>query len=201
MSHRASREVRFLAVVISVLPACGDTHGEPIHGAAVAAGSPKGDDSATGDASVSATGDASVSDGAEAAADTSSGAEAAADTSSEGAVEAAADTSSDTADAGDGAVTAGAWLDMAETTLHGRFGHGAVWTGTEMLVWGGYYGNTASGTPLGDGAAYHRATNSWRPLPATTLAARSFHTAVWTGSRMLIWGGDGGGYQSPAPKG
>jgi hypothetical protein len=29
----------------------------------------------------------------------------------------------------------------------------------------------------------------WQPLSATSLLGRAFHSAVWTGSKMLIWGG------------
>ncbi len=34
--------------------------------------------------------------------------------------------------------------------------------------------------------------SGWTPLPATTLAARRSHTAVWGGSSMIVWGGCGG---------
>ena len=65
----------------------------------------------------------------------------------------------------------------------------AVWTGTEMIVWGGY-----DGALLGDGAKYDPTGNSWT---ATNLigapSARDEHTAVWTGTEMIIWGGRGSG--------
>ncbi len=62
----------------------------------------------------------------------------------------------------------------------------AVWTGTEMIVWGG----TASGVGVAAGAAYDPASDTWRALPAAgaPLAATQ-HTAVWTGSEMIVWGG------------
>jgi len=67
-----------------------------------------------------------------------------------------------------------------------RFGHTAVWTGTEMLIWGG----GAAGVFLNDGGRYNPATDTWRPI--TTAGApegRWYHRAVWTGSEMLVWGG------------
>jgi N-acetylneuraminic acid mutarotase len=78
-----------------------------------------------------------------------------------------------------------------------------VWTGTRLLVWGGKNG----GTPLGDGAAYDPAGNTWTPLPTLGApAARSGHVAVWTGTEMLVCGGENaggplatGGAYDPAP--
>ena len=71
-----------------------------------------------------------------------------------------------------------------------RTGHTAVWTGTEMIIWGGYDGGY-----LNDGGRYNPTLNSWTPLPVVagaTPAPRLNHTAVWTGSAMLVWGGAGG---------
>ncbi len=83
-----------------------------------------------------------------------------------------------------------------------RVNHTAVWTGSEMIVWGGYcYGG--SSVYLNDGGRYSPAGNGWTAV-ATSGApgARYAHTAVWTGSEMIVWGGyhsgvclnDGGRY-------
>lgn len=69
-----------------------------------------------------------------------------------------------------------------------REDHTAVWTGTEMLVWGGYDGTSV----LSSGAKYNPATNTWQTLSSAGVVARRGHTAVWSGSRMLIWGGFNG---------
>ena len=72
-----------------------------------------------------------------------------------------------------------------------RFRHTTVWTGHEMLVWGGWGQQAAdtSGNP-GDGARYDPATNTWAPLPTRGApSARAWHTTVWTGSELLVWGG------------
>lgn len=74
--------------------------------------------------------------------------------------------------------------------------HSAVWTGSEMIVWGGYDGGY-----LNDGARYNPTANSWSTISKTGApAARSSHSAVWTGSLMLVWGGrsPGGGRYNPA---
>lgn len=65
------------------------------------------------------------------------------------------------------------------------FGHAAIWTGSEMIVWGG--NNSSS---LNTGRRYNPTTDSWRPLPtASAPLSRYAHTAVWTGQEMMIWGG------------
>ena len=67
--------------------------------------------------------------------------------------------------------------------------HTAVWTGTEMIVWGGNFTDSLLGSNTG--GRYDPATNSWR---ATSIfragTERSDHVAVWTGSSMMIWGGN-----------
>ena len=66
----------------------------------------------------------------------------------------------------------------------------AVWTGDEMIVWGGL--NT-SDVDLNTGGRYDPTTDSWT---ATSTAGaplgRYDHTAVWTGSEMVVWGGMNG---------
>ena len=64
--------------------------------------------------------------------------------------------------------------------------HTAVWTGTEMLVWGG----VSNTTYYANGGRYNPVDDTWTALPALGApTARSVHTAVWTGSEMLVWGG------------
>jgi len=65
----------------------------------------------------------------------------------------------------------------------------AIWTGNEMLIWGGSTGADQA-TILGDGARYNPATDTWMAMTATGApSARADFTAVWTGSEMIIWGG------------
>jgi N-acetylneuraminic acid mutarotase len=68
-----------------------------------------------------------------------------------------------------------------------RGAHSAVWTGTEMIVWGGFDNDL---NRVGDGARWNLATNTWSPLDVTGApTARGAHSAVWTGTEMVIWGG------------
>ncbi|HEX4823296.1 MAG TPA: kelch repeat-containing protein [Candidatus Polarisedimenticolaceae bacterium] len=78
------------------------------------------------------------------------------------------------------------WSMTASTNVPSiRSGHIAVWTGSEVIVWGG-----TNGTDLGDGGRYDPAADTWTPIPAAGgPSPRSGHTAVWTGARMVIWGG------------
>ena len=73
----------------------------------------------------------------------------------------------------------------------------AVWTGTEMLAWGG------DDTTANYGVRYDPALDSWSFM--STLNApppRTNGAAVWTGARMVIWGGfpttNTGGRYDPA---
>ena len=67
-----------------------------------------------------------------------------------------------------------------------RVGHTAVWTGSEMIVWGGD-GDIGC---LNTGGRYNPSTDSWTATSTTNApAARDGHTAVWTGSEMIVWGG------------
>lgn len=65
-----------------------------------------------------------------------------------------------------------------------RTEHSAVWTGTEMIVWGGIDGLGVTNT----GARYNPTTNTWKAMADAPIALAG-HTAVWTGSEMIVWGG------------
>jgi N-acetylneuraminic acid mutarotase len=69
-----------------------------------------------------------------------------------------------------------------------RTDHGAVWTGTEYIIWGG--GNPNSGTMYNTGGRYNPTGNSWTAVTTTNApTARVYFSTVWTGSKMLVWGG------------
>jgi hypothetical protein len=76
--------------------------------------------------------------------------------------------------------------------LSGRYEHTAIWTGSEMIIWGGENEDSGVPMPLGDGARYNPASNTWSAVSSSGApAARYGHTAIWTGSEMIIWGGNG----------
>jgi N-acetylneuraminic acid mutarotase len=71
-----------------------------------------------------------------------------------------------------------------------RGGHSAIWTGTEMIIWGGCRTGSTSFCGLQTGGRYNPTTDTWTPTSITNAPnARSRHTAVWTGSKMIVWGG------------
>jgi hypothetical protein len=91
------------------------------------------------------------------------------------------------------------WTKIAAFPLLARSEQTAVFTGHEVIVWGGR-SDSVSGvaTPasphvppdaLADGAAYDVARNHWGVLPPAPVGARYGAVAAWTGSEMLVVGG------------
>jgi hypothetical protein len=88
-------------------------------------------------------------------------------------------------------------LVPAPSQFGGRSEHTALWTGTTMSIWGGFGFDDAGMKPnevLADGAAYNPMTDMWELLGLTNRpSARQLHSAVWTATAMLVWGGQGSG--------
>jgi N-acetylneuraminic acid mutarotase len=78
------------------------------------------------------------------------------------------------------------WERIAASPLTPRALSASAWTGEELLIWGGIPDRT-SRRFLGDGAAYHPATDSWRKLPRAPIEARA-PMSVWTGQELILWG-------------
>jgi hypothetical protein len=58
-----------------------------------------------------------------------------------------------------------------------------------MIIWGG----SSTAGDFGNGARYNPAADTWTATAATNAPlARSYHTAVWSGNEMIIWGGASG---------
>ncbi len=76
-----------------------------------------------------------------------------------------------------------------------RYAHTAIWTGTEMIIWGGI--NPGTGF-LNTGGRFTPGTNTWGAVTSVgnAPALRSEHTAIWTGTEMIVWGGSGPGSTS-----
>lgn len=82
----------------------------------------------------------------------------------------------------------GAWSPMADAPLDPRFAPVTLWTGSELLVWGGH---DAAGAELVDGAAYDPDRDRWR-----TMAPFPFEYERREGVGV---GQDGGSTVHPAP--
>src|SRR4030095_851505 len=69
-----------------------------------------------------------------------------------------------------------------------RRGHSAVWTGAEMIVWGGGDENEE----LDTGGRYNPATDTWSAISrVNSPTARTSFTSIWTGTEIIVWGGYG----------
>lgn len=80
------------------------------------------------------------------------------------------------------------WTNAATANAPGaRYGHTAVWTGSDWIIWGGFSSPTAFAT---SGARYTPEVDQWQSLsPLNAPSSRGSHTAVFTGTEMLVWGG------------
>ena len=89
--------------------------------------------------------------------------------------------------------TSDSWTAMSNPNIFlGEFSHSAIWTGTEMIVWGGNVNVGGDDFPSKAGARYIPASNSWVETNYNDApSARGNHSAIWTGTEMIIWGGLG----------
>lgn len=86
----------------------------------------------------------------------------------------------------------GQWRAIAESPLEGRARAATAWIGQELIVWGGVDSLfTGPRTTLADGAIYDPDTDTWRTMAPAPLEPRADATAVWTGDRLIVWGGMG----------
>ena len=97
-------------------------------------------------------------------------------------------------------IPAPAWVNGNSTgALSGRYGHTAIWDGTEMIIWGGLL---SAGQYASSGGMYQPDSDQWSLVSTISApSSRSDHTAVWTGSQMIIWGGaEQSGYSTTGGK-
>lgn len=97
---------------------------------------------------------------------------------------------------------------VGDAPIDGRENYRAVWTGSEMVIWGGSgYHEDAFGYYFQDGAAFDPEADTWRTIPSDGAPnGRTDFSAVWTGSQMIVWGGqdayrqlDSGGVLAATP--
>ena len=101
------------------------------------------------------------------------------------------------ADAGDPPCT-DQWAATTTTNApYARLRHTAIWTGSEMIVWGGH----GICCFLNTGGRYNPSTDSWTATSTTNApSAPNNPTGVWTGTEMIVWGGNtiGTAFLTPA---
>src|SRR4051794_40720667 len=74
----------------------------------------------------------------------------------------------------------GTWVPISTDGIHSYWGRPttAVWTGSELLVWG-----------TDRGARYDVQTDHWDSIsPLGAPPHLSSHVAVWTGQDVIVWG-------------
>lgn len=78
------------------------------------------------------------------------------------------------------------WLPMTQSNVPApREKHSAVWTGKEMIIFGGKNASTA----LNSAHAYNPDKDTWRDITTPNLKPRYNHTAIWALNKMIVWGG------------
>ena len=113
----------------------------------------------------------------------------------------------------------GAWTQLSTVNAPaGQYGHSAVWTGTDMIIWPGakkYDPVNDTWTPIStngapsngpsvwtgaemltwgggtnQGGRYNPYSDTWTPVSTTNApSARAINTIIWTGEKMIVWGG------------
>lgn len=80
------------------------------------------------------------------------------------------------------------WSPIAESGApSGRTRFSMTWTGSEVVVWGGY---ATDGDGVDTGAAYNPGTDTWRPISSDGApSGRVDPSALWIGDELFIIGG------------
>jgi hypothetical protein len=83
------------------------------------------------------------------------------------------------------------WQPIPRAPILGRIAASVVWTGNEMIVWGGVSG-TYTKEARADGAAFDPVAGSWRSIRRAPrgVIGGSGQAAAWTGKRAVLWAGN-----------
>jgi N-acetylneuraminic acid mutarotase len=74
------------------------------------------------------------------------------------------------------------WHVLPVSPIHTLIQATPIWTGSELIVWGGNEVNNVA-------EAFNPTLRQWHRLPNGPLHPREDPVAVWTGTEMLVWGG------------
>jgi hypothetical protein len=87
-------------------------------------------------------------------------------------------------------VATGKWSAFTIESVPARSSHTLVWTGAEVLVYGGKPKANSMRIKLESVSALDPLTGHWRIVDGKNQpTGRDLHTAVWTGSSMIVYGG------------
>ena len=85
-------------------------------------------------------------------------------------------------------VVSGNWSQTSQAAAPvERRDHSMVWSGSEIIVWGGHVGAFAE---TDTGGRYDPVTDTWSAMSREGVPARSGHTAIMAGNEMFVWGGN-----------
>ena len=92
-----------------------------------------------------------------------------------------------------------AWTSISTVNApSARMDHSAIWTGSKMIVWGGIGYVNGVFTTFANGGMYNPSTDTWYPISTMNSPfPRRAHTAIFTGTKMIIWGGSPDNGASP----
>lgn len=94
-------------------------------------------------------------------------------------------------------ITLDKWTNISTVGApEARTGSSCVWTGSEMIIWGGDTTYTVDYLTkyilVNSGKKYNPTTNTWKSIsPNNAPSRRYWHNTVWTGKQMFVWGGEG----------
>ena len=93
-------------------------------------------------------------------------------------------------------VQPGATAALPPAPISAHYGSSLVWTGSELIVWGGVRDDRAV-SEAREGAAFDPVTGTWRVIapPPPGVAGR---LVLWTGEEMQVWSNGGSGRRSAA---
>jgi hypothetical protein len=75
------------------------------------------------------------------------------------------------------------WTEVAPTPGKERLGVAAVWSGKQVLIWGGI--DWALNEPFRDGFAYDPDSDRWSPIPNAPITG-GLAIGAWTGSELVV---------------
>lgn len=76
------------------------------------------------------------------------------------------------------------WSSMAVAPIGGRNDSASIWTGHEVILFGGRAGSSQN-----TGAKYNPYTNTWASMASPGWTVRQLFSTAWTGNEMILYGG------------
>jgi N-acetylneuraminic acid mutarotase len=94
------------------------------------------------------------------------------------------------------------WTRLPGAPISTRENPTIVWTGHELIVWGGLTANQNGRPDRYEGAVYDPGINSWHALPSSGLPSSGLPpielaAAAWTGHEMIVFGSAAAGGSGP----